>query len=65
MFKNENKEKQGDGTMATYISLEKSTQSGIADSYESPTRFELAKQAVKAAGIEFKAFYLNFMSGET
>jgi uncharacterized protein with GYD domain len=59
MFKNENKEKQEDRTMATYISLEKFTQSGVATINERPTRFKLAKQAVKAAGVDFKAFYLT------
>ena len=59
MFKNEIKEKQGSGTTAAYISLVKSTQSGIANINEAPTWFELAKQAVKAVGVEFKAFYLT------
>ena len=59
MFKNEIKEKQGSGTMATYISLLKFMLSEIANINDSPTRFELAKHAVKAAGVEFKAFYLT------
>ncbi len=45
--------------MATYISLLKFMLSEIANINDSPTRFELAKHAVKAAGVEFKAFYLT------
>ena len=45
--------------MATYISLVKFTQKGIENIKESPIRLEKVKTAVKAAGGEFKAFYLT------
>lgn len=42
-----------------YISLVKFTQAGIENIKESPARLEKVKQAVKAAGGEFEAFYLT------
>ena len=45
--------------MPTYISLANYTQQGISNMKESPARLEAAKQAMAAAGIELKAFYLT------
>ena len=44
--------------MATYISLIKYTQQGIANIKESPNRLDAAKKAFKAMGAELKEFYL-------
>ena len=48
--------------MATYITLLKYTQKGIENIKESPARVDAAKQAIKAAGGELKAFYLTMGS---
>ena len=45
--------------MATYISLVSFTQKGIENIKDSPDRLEKVKAAMKAAGGEFKAFYLT------
>ncbi len=45
--------------MPTYITLIRYTQRGIENAKESPARLEKAKQAIKAAGGEMKAFYLT------
>ena len=45
--------------MPTYITLISYTQEGIANMKDSPDRLEKAKQAIKAAGGEMKAFYLT------
>ena len=45
--------------MPTYITLIRYTQRGIENAKESPARLEKAKQAMKAAGGEMKAFYLT------
>ena len=45
--------------MGTYIALVKYTQKGIANIKESPARLDKVKEAIKAAGGEFKAFYLT------
>ncbi len=45
--------------MPTYITLIRYTQRGIENAKESPARLEKAKQALKAAGGEMKAFYLT------
>lgn len=45
--------------MPTYITLISYTQEGIANMKDSPNRLEQAKQAIKAAGGEMKAFYLT------
>ena len=45
--------------MPTYISLVSYTQKGIENVKESPERLEKVKAAMKAAGGEFKAFYLT------
>jgi uncharacterized protein with GYD domain len=44
--------------MATYVSLIRWTEKGIANVKESPARLETAKKAFKAAGAELKQFYL-------
>ena len=44
--------------MATYISLLRFTQQGVAEIKESPTRLDKAKRAFTAMGAELKAFYL-------
>ncbi|MFQ5924885.1 MAG: GYD domain-containing protein [Dehalococcoidia bacterium] len=44
--------------MPTYITLMRWTQKGVENIKESPTRLAAAKEAVKAAGGELKAFYL-------
>jgi len=44
--------------MSTYIILGNYTQQGIERIKDSPSRLDAAKQAFKAAGAEFKAFYL-------
>jgi uncharacterized protein with GYD domain len=45
--------------MPTYISLVNYTQKGIENIKESPARLDRVKAAMKAAGGEFKAFYLT------
>ncbi len=44
--------------MPTYIVLFRWTQKGIENIKESPSRLRHAKEALKAVGGEFKAFYL-------
>ena len=44
--------------MATYISLVKYTEQGIADIKKSPNRLDEAKKAYKSMGAELKEFYL-------
>ena len=44
--------------MATYITLINYTQKGVENMKESPARLDKARQAIKAAGGELKAFYL-------
>jgi uncharacterized protein with GYD domain len=45
--------------MSTYIILWRYTQQGIEKIKESPARLDKAKQAFRAVGAEFKAFYLT------
>ena len=45
--------------MPTYITLFRFTQQGTEKIKESPARLDRAKEAVKAAGGELKAFYLT------
>lgn len=45
--------------MQTYITLLRYTQQGIEKIKESPARLDKAKEAIKAAGGELKAFYLT------
>ncbi|MFQ5855114.1 MAG: GYD domain-containing protein [Anaerolineae bacterium] len=45
--------------MATYVTLLRFTQEGIQNIKESPARLDRAREAVKAAGGELKAFYLT------
>ncbi len=45
--------------MPTYITLFNYTQKGIENIKDSPARLDKAKEAMKAAGGEFKAFYLT------
>ena len=45
--------------MPTYISLNKWTHKGLANSKDSPARLDKAKAAAKAAGGELKAFYMT------
>lgn len=45
--------------MPTYITLVNYTQKGIENVKESPARLDRVKNAMKAAGGEFKAFYLT------
>jgi uncharacterized protein with GYD domain len=45
--------------MPTYITLLSYTQQGVANIKEGPSRLDRAKEAVKAAGGEIKAFYLT------
>jgi uncharacterized protein with GYD domain len=45
--------------MPTYVVLLRYTQQGMATIKDSPRRLEAAKAAVKAAGGEFKAYYLT------
>lgn len=45
--------------MPTYITLIRYTQQGIERIKESPSRLDRAKQAIRAAGGEMKAFYLT------
>ncbi len=45
--------------MPTYITLVNYTQKGIENIKESPARLDKVKEAMKAAGGEFKAFYLT------
>ncbi len=44
--------------MPTYISLIHWTQQGIQTVKDAPARLDAAKQAIRAAGGEIKAFYL-------
>ena len=43
--------------MATYITLLRYTEQGIADIKKSPARLDAAKKAFKAMGAELKEFY--------
>ena len=43
--------------MATYITLFRFTQQGIENIKESPSRLERAKEAIRAAGGEMKAYW--------
>jgi uncharacterized protein with GYD domain len=43
----------------TYITLIKFTEEGVKTIKESPARLDRAREAVKAAGGEIKAFYLT------
>ena len=45
--------------MATYITLIRYTEQGIKNMKDSPARLEKAKEMIKAAGAELKAFYLT------
>jgi len=45
--------------MATYISLMKFTQQGIATIKDAPTRLDSRKETLKALGSELKAIYLT------
>ncbi len=45
--------------MATYITLIRYTQQGVQNMKESPSRLDKAKEAIKAAGGELKAYYLT------
>jgi uncharacterized protein with GYD domain len=45
--------------MATYISLLRYTQQGIASAKNGPARLDAAKDAYRKAGGEVKAFYLT------
>jgi len=45
--------------MATYITLLRFTQQGVENIKESPARLDRAKEAIKAAGGEMKAYYLT------
>ncbi len=45
--------------MATYITLIRYTQQGVQNMKESPARLDKAKEAIKAAGGELKAYYLT------
>ncbi|HLW59544.1 MAG TPA: GYD domain-containing protein [bacterium] len=45
--------------MATYITLVNYTQKGIETIKQAPDRVNAARQRVRAAGGEFKAFYLT------
>ena len=45
--------------MATYISLIRYTEHGVKDMKDSPSRLAKAKDVIKAAGGELKAFYLT------
>jgi uncharacterized protein with GYD domain len=44
--------------MATYISLIKFTEKGVANIKESPARLDAAKKAFQAMGAEFKQWYM-------
>ena len=44
--------------MATYVTLINWTQKGIEHVKDSPARLDKVKAAIKAAGGEFKAFYM-------
>ena len=44
--------------MATYVSLLRFTEKGMASIKESPARLDSAKQAFRAMGAELKEFYL-------
>ena len=48
--------------MPTYITLVNYTQKGIENIKESPARLDKVKEAMKATGGEFKAFYLTLGS---
>ena len=45
--------------MATYISLIKFTQQGIANVKEAPARLDAGKEMMKSLGAELKGFYLT------
>jgi len=45
--------------MPTYITLAQWTAKGIENVKDSPARLQKAKDAIKAAGGEFKAFYMT------
>jgi uncharacterized protein with GYD domain len=45
--------------MATYVSLLRYTEKGMANIKDGPARLEAAKAAFKAAGAEMKVFYLT------
>jgi uncharacterized protein with GYD domain len=45
--------------MPMYITILRWTQQGIQDINESPARLDRAREAIKAAGGELKAFYLT------
>ena len=45
--------------MATYISLIKFTQQGIATIKDGPARLDTGKETLRALGSELKAFYLT------
>jgi uncharacterized protein with GYD domain len=45
--------------MATYISLIRFTQQGIATIKDGPARLDSGKETLKALGSELKAFYLT------
>ena len=45
--------------MLTYITLIKFSDEGVKNIKESPARLDRAREAVKAAGGEIKAFYLT------
>lgn len=45
--------------MATYITLIRFTQKGVAEVKDSATHLDKAKQMFKAMGAELKAFYLT------
>ena len=45
--------------MATYISLVKFTQQGIANIKEAPGRLDAGREMMKALGAELTAFYLT------
>ena len=45
--------------MPTYITLAKWSAKGVENVKDSPARLQKAKDAIKAAGGEFKAFYMT------
>jgi uncharacterized protein with GYD domain len=45
--------------MSTYVTLVRFTQQGIERIKESPARFDAAKQAGQALGVELKSWYLT------
>jgi uncharacterized protein with GYD domain len=50
---------KGGHTMATYITLIRFTQQGVAEVKDSAKNLEQAKQMFKSMGAELKAFYLT------